>query len=91
MGSRKLNNELNIISKNIFKFRNQNNLSQEKLAQKMQLLGVSMFDSDIYTIEHGKRTVKDFELLAFAIVFNVKIEQLLESDNDLFKLYNKLI
>lgn len=30
-------------------------------------MGVTMYNNDIYKIEHNKRTVKDYELYALAI------------------------
>ena len=50
---RTLNNNVNIIGKNIKKFRTQQKLSQPDVARKMQLLGVSMFIADIYEIENN--------------------------------------
>jgi transcriptional regulator with XRE-family HTH domain len=40
---------------------------------------VTMDRSDISEIERGVRGVKDFELLAFAKVFNVGIDKLLDN------------
>lgn len=83
MGSRKLNNNSNIIGKNLKKYRQLNNLSQEGLCNKMSLIGVPMFKIDIYEIEHNKRLVKDFELKGFCIVFNISAEELL-ADTEVF-------
>ena len=61
MGARKFGDKLNIVSKNIIKYRKEKKISQAKLAGKLQLMGINMFSSDIYTIENGKRTVKDYK------------------------------
>ncbi len=78
MGARKLNNKLNIISENLVKYRKMRNLSQPDLCRELALLGVTLYINDIYKIEYGKRTVKDYELFAFSKVLNVSLEQLFE-------------
>jgi len=78
MGTRKLNGKLNVISKNLIKYRNEKNISQADLCKKLALLGIPLYTNDIYKIEHNKRTVKDYELYALSKVLNVKIEDLLE-------------
>lgn len=68
-----LNNKYNVISENFKKFRKEKNFSQRELCQKLELLGLTLYKADIYAIEHNKRAVKDYELLAFSIVFNKPI------------------
>ena len=68
-----LNNKYNIISENLKKFRKEKKFSQRELCEKLDLLGVNLYKAVIYSIEHNKRAVKDFELLAFSIVFNKPI------------------
>lgn len=84
MGARKLNNKLNIISANLIKYRKMRNLSQPDLCRELALLGVTLYINDIYKIEYGKRTVKDYELYAFAKVLNVSLEQLFENADENF-------
>jgi len=81
---RKLNKAVNIIGKNLKKLRTQKNYSQEDLCRKLELLGVTMYRSDIYEIENNKRLVKDFELKAFCIVFQVSADVLLENTESYF-------
>lgn len=68
-----LNNKYNVISENFKRFRKEKNFSQRELCQKLELLGLTLYKADIYAIEHNKRAVKDYELLAFSIVFNKPI------------------
>ena len=68
-----LNSKYNVISENFKKFRKYKNFSQRELCQKLELLGLTLYKADIYAIEHNKRAVKDYELLAFSIVFNKPI------------------
>ncbi|MFI3173715.1 MAG: helix-turn-helix transcriptional regulator [Bacillota bacterium] len=51
--------------------------SQRLLAEKLQLQGVDLDKNAIQKIEAGQRFVTDIELLAFADVFSVSVDQLL--------------
>lgn len=51
-------------------------MSQRALADKMQLLGIDVDKNAIQRIECGKRFITDIELVAFAEVFGVSIEEL---------------
>lgn len=84
MGARKLNNNLNIIGKNLRKYRKAKGFSQPDICREFALLGITMFNNDIYKIEHNKRTVKDYELYAFAKILNVSYDQLFEDAEDKF-------
>ena len=76
-----LNGNLNIIGKNLRKFIKQQKISQPEICRKLDLIGVTMYISDIYEIEYGKKTVKDFEALAFCKVLGITLEELY-SDTD---------
>ena len=52
-------------------------LSQRGLADKLQLAGVDLDKNAIQRIETGKRFVTDIELAAFAKVFRVSADELL--------------
>ena len=67
----------NICGKNIAKFRTGLGLSQRALADKMQLVGLDIDKNAIQRIECGKRFVTDIEIVAFAKVFSVSLESLL--------------
>ena len=72
-----------VILNNIFYFKYrirlciQNNLSLSGLSTKLALIGIDIPKPSLYKIETGNRIVKDYELYAFAYVFNVSIEFLL--------------
>lgn len=76
-----LNGNLNIIGQNLRKYRKQRKISQPELCKKLDLLGVTMYICDIYEIEYGKKTVKDFEALAFCKVLDITLNDLY-SDTD---------
>ena len=54
------------------------NLLKRELADKMQLFGIDIDKNAIQRIECGKRFVTDIEIVAFAKVFNVCLEELLK-------------
>ena len=62
MAVRKLNNNLNVISENLRKYRIEKHLSQANLTRELDLIGINLHKNDIYMIENNKRTVKDYEL-----------------------------
>ena len=70
----------NISGKNIKVARERCKLSQEQLAAKLQLAGLSLTQKAISRIETGERVVADFELQYFAAVLGVKITWLLSTD-----------
>ncbi len=80
-----LNGNLNIIGKNLKKYRALRGLSQPAICRKLDLLGVTMYISDIYEIEHGKKTVKDFEAFAFCKVLDISLEELYEGSEKYFE------
>ena len=72
----------NICGKNIAKFRTDMKISQRELADRMQLVGIDIDKNAIQRIECGKRFVTDIEILAFAKIFRVTLNELLTDDNE---------
>ena len=70
----------NLCGENIRKFRlsYHTKLSQRALADKMQLIGIDVDKNAIQRIECGKRFVTDIEIVAFAKVFKVSLEELVK-------------
>ena len=73
------NENSNIVSGNLRKYRKAANLSQEALAAKMQLLGVDINQPLISKIERNERFVKDFELVCFCQILNVTEREMLSA------------
>lgn len=67
----------NVCGKNISKYRFEMKISQKKLADRMQLVGIDIDKNAIQRIECGKRFVTDIEIIAFAKVFNISFQELL--------------
>jgi len=69
---------LNLSGKNISALRISKNLSQRKLADQLQLLGMDLGKNAIQQIESGNRFVTDIELKAFSELFNITTDDLLK-------------
>lgn len=82
MAIRKLNNNYNVISANLKKYRKSENLSQANLVKELNLIGISIHKNDISLIEANKRTVKDYELWGFIKILNIRYEDLFEGIQD---------
>ncbi len=82
MAVRKLNNNLNVISKNLKFYREQKHFSQADLIKELNLLGINMHKNDIYLIESNNRTVKDYELWGFTKILNISFEDLFKGIED---------
>lgn len=77
----------NICGKNIACLRTNLKISQRELADRMQLLDIDIDKNAIQRIECGKRFVTDIEIVAFARVFNVSLEELLIEEDTKDKSY----
>ena len=67
----------NLCGKKIAQLRMGLKISQRELADRMQLVGLDVDKNAIQRIECGKRFVTDIEIVAFARVFDVSLEELL--------------
>ena len=68
--------EMNLIGDNVRKYRKKQKMSQQRLSDSLELLGVYVCRGSVSRIEDKTRTVTDIELFAIAKVLNVSIEQL---------------
>lgn len=84
MQIKKLNGKSNVIGKNIKKYRELRNLTQRDLSNKIALLGIDIYHSDISQIENQKLMLKDFEIIAFCKVLGVTYDQLFEDTDNIF-------
>lgn len=74
----KFEGRYNIIGKKLKNIRESKNISQEQLSNKLSLLGITLYQSDIFKIEHNERTVRDFELWGICNILEIKAEDLYE-------------
>lgn len=70
--------QMNIIGNNVRKYRKLRKMSQQKLSDKLELLGVYVCRGSISRIEDFSRTVTDIEIYALAQVLDISLEQLFE-------------
>ena len=68
--------DMNLIGKNVRKYRKLRKMSQQKLSDSLELLGVYVCRGSVSRIEDKSRTVTDIELFAIAKVLEVSIEEL---------------
>ena len=68
----------NLCGEMIREARVRSRLSQSELAAKMQTEGISLERDSISRIENGTRFIADYELMAFAKVLNLKVDDLLK-------------
>lgn len=78
----KINGKANIIGKNLKKYRELKGLTQRELSEKLELLGLTIYHSDIHNIEHGRKTVRDYEVKGFSIALGISIENLYENTDE---------
>ena len=75
---------LNLCGRRIAALRKQMSprVSQRALADRLQLEGLDLDKNAVQRIESGQRFVTDIELAAFAQVFQVSLEKLIEKNCD---------
>lgn len=69
----------NLCGKNIAIARKNQGKSQRQLADALQLAGLDVDKNAIQRIEAGKRFVTDIELVYFASVLNLSLDELLHT------------
>ncbi len=72
---------MNMIGHNVRKYRKKKKMSQQALANKLELLAVYICRGSISRVEERVRTVTDIELYALAKVLEVDIAQLFEGSD----------
>lgn len=75
----KYNEFRNISGNKLSELRKANKMSQQELAEKLQLEGIDLTSKEISKIENNKRLVQDFELFAFAKIFGVSADEFNEN------------
>ncbi len=74
MKIKKHNEYRNISGIKLKELRIENKMSQKQVAEKLQLEGIDLTEKEISKIEHNNRLLHDFELFAFAKIFNVSAD-----------------
>lgn len=76
------NGKKNVTGERIRQARVLKRMSQDALAARMQVRGVSLERNAVSRIEMCDRLVTDYELLVFSDVLGVSVDWLLGKDND---------
>lgn len=76
----KYNEKCNASGQKIHELRKKMGITQGQLAARMQVQGIILEQKSISRIETGERVVPDYELRAFARVFGVRMEDLMEEE-----------
>ena len=74
--SKKINDSYNLLGENIKKIRKSQNITQEDLCARMQVMGYQISRSDISKLENGKKLIADFEIIGFTKALKVDISEL---------------
>jgi len=77
--NKNVDGSLNICGRNIAVLRKGLKISQRALADKLQLQGIDLSKNAIQQIESGTRFIIDIELKAFARVFEISADDLLNT------------
>ena len=80
----KIKGKSNVIGKNIKKYRELRQYTQRELSDKIALLGIDIYHSDISLIENNKLFLKDFEIIAFCKVLGISYDQIFEDTDNIF-------
>lgn len=84
MKTKNLNGKFNIVGDNIRKYRESRGLSQRELSNKLNLLGINLYNSDISRIESQTLFIRDYEQKAICKILNISFDQLYENTDKYF-------
>lgn len=73
---KKFNNNRNIVGSLVKKYREEKHYTKTDLSHKLELLGIELDRFELYKIETGKTSVKDFELIGLCIVLDIDFDKL---------------
>lgn len=76
MKSNKYKEKANYLGELIATKRKSYKLSQNKLASKMQLMGINIGKNDISKIESGNRLIRDYELIAIKDILDLDLNNI---------------
>lgn len=71
-------NDMNMVGRNVRRFRLAKNMSQQMLSNKLEMMAIHIFRGSISRIEEKQRTVTDIELYGIAKVLGVTVSDLYE-------------
>ena len=85
MRVKKIDGKLNIIGGNLRKYRELKGYSLRDLSIRLELFGLTIYHTDIHNIEHGLKTVRDYEIKGFCTALDVNREDLYENTDKFYE------
>lgn len=82
---KKIDNNLNIIHKNMKEIRTDKDISLSKLSDRLMLMGIDISKQSLHRIEKNQRSVRDYELSGIALVLGVSTDELVKNFIDSVK------
>lgn len=82
---KKINGKLNIIGRNLKKYRELRGYTLRQFSLRLELFGLTMYHTDIYNIENGNKTVRDFEIKGFCKALNITLDNLYEDTDKYYE------
>lgn len=76
MNFNKYNDNYNITGKRLKQYWEKLNIFQEQLSNQLLLLGITLYQSDIFKIENNEKTVRDFKVWGITGILNITCEEL---------------
>lgn len=73
---RRFNSKLNVSGEYIRKTRIEKKFSRAYVCKQLDLYGINFHGNELYKIECGQKTLKDFELLALCIILDLNYDEL---------------
>ncbi|MBR0350856.1 MAG: helix-turn-helix transcriptional regulator [Clostridia bacterium] len=73
---KKFNDNRNVIGNLVKKHREEKKYTKTQLSHKLELLGIELDRFELYKLENGLSSVKDFELIGLCIVLDIDFEEL---------------
>ena len=73
---KKFNENRNVIGNLVKKYREEKKYTKAQLSQKLELLGIELDRFELYKLENGLSSVKDFELIGLCIVLDINFDEL---------------
>lgn len=73
---KKYNEKSNVVADLIRKRRKEKHYSKADLSRKLDLVGINLDGTELKRIEDNTRIIKDFELIAFIKVLDIKLDEL---------------
>ncbi len=75
---KKFNGKPNVTGDLIKKYRTSMNYTKADLSRLLDLLGINMDVTEINRVETNRQILKDFELIGFIKILNIKLEDLIK-------------